>query len=162
MHKNFLNLAATMLVAGFAVISCHQKSTEEIRQGLDSIIVEEPAKSFDTATISKNCYTAIHDSDTITLSIEDNLGTIIGEMSFKKDQELVNAHLIGTQSGDTLKMVYNSSLQNDIADREVWFLKKENQLFEAFGPYDASGQYYAKPNTLNFEKGKNYIENICP
>ena len=161
MHRNFLNLSVSFLLVGLVAISCNQKSTEEIRQGLDSIHVNEPTASFDTATISKNCYTAIKENDTIQFSIEDNLGTIIGEMSFKKDDQNVKASLIGQQTGDTLKFVYNSDLEKDISDKEVWFLKKDDKLLEAVGPYDASGQYYAQPKKLTFGKGNNFIENPC-
>ncbi len=156
MIKTLKNVAATGFILGLVMISCEKKVTEDVAPKIDSVAIEEPV-DYDTAKISKSCYLATTDTDTIFISLENNLGTLVGTMKTQKN----SGDIFGAYSGDTLKVNYASTSGETKADREIWFLKKDNQLLEAVGDYDASGSAYNNYKKLKFEGGKQFIEGNC-
>ncbi len=94
--------------------------------------------------------------DSISLSLDDNLGTFIGKISFKnleKDSTFTVGDVMGTQNGDTLKLSYTFQAEGLTSDREIYFLKKDGNLVEGLGEQKVEGSksLYSTLSKLKYE-----------
>lgn len=60
---------------------------------------------------------------------------------------------MGSQNGDTLKLMYTFESEGSTSEREIYFLKKDGNLLEATGEYKVDGikSMYANPNALKYD-----------
>ena len=138
-----------------ALLSCEKKNNHDgalkpdfdsTAVAQDSIVSEEP--------ILTQCFAGNKGKDSLFLSYEDNLGTISGEISYKNaEKDSSHGDLSGLLDGDTLKVTYTFQSEGKTTDREIWFLKKGNELIEGTATYDASGETYANTKNVKFSNG---------
>ena len=146
------------LVLSIAVItlsSCEKKISEKIstqNSAPDSIAVPENSEPIESSTL-QSCYLGISGKDSTMISLDDNLGTITGKMrynNFEKDSS--SGDIIGIQNGDTLKLNYTFQSEGSLSEREIYFLKKKDQLLEGIGDHKTDGNkdLYANPSKLKY------------
>ncbi|KEY19506.1 hypothetical protein [Kaistella antarctica] len=130
------------LVMSLTMISCEKKTTDLVTSddSLDSMIVvpetNEPIESSSLQT----CYMQATGKDSVFVSLEDNLGTIIGKMrykNFEKDSSV--GDLVGSQNGDTLKLMYTFEAEGTTSEREIYFLRKGSDIIEGIGEHTTEG-----------------------
>ncbi|MCZ2083399.1 MULTISPECIES: hypothetical protein [unclassified Kaistella] len=137
-------------------ISCEKKSTETLDTDFatDSLVViPETSDPVESSTL-QTCYMEATGKDSVFVSLEDNLGTIIGKMrykNFEKDSSM--GDVVGSQNGDTLKLVYTFEAEGKTSEREIYFLKKGENIIEGIGEQKLEGNKsnYANPAKLKYE-----------
>ena len=154
-----------LLIATFAslILSCEKKNNQDanLQSDLDSTATEN-TEDFSAEPILTNCYAAISDKDSVFLSYEDNLGTITGKLHYKNhEKDSSKGELSGLINGDTLKVTYTFQSEGTTSNREIWFLKKDNELHEGIGKYDEKGEFYADAKTVKFEDGHTLKSSDC-
>lgn len=157
--KQFYYAGIFVLFFG-AMISCSKKTPENLPANNDSIATDEFVNP-DTVKVAKNCYQSVTDQDTAFISVEDNLGTVIGHMEFKNQKDNSEGDITGLSNGDTLKVTFLYESEGKSGSRDIWFLKKDKELIEAVGKYDASGEKYVDESKITFDGGTVYKETIC-
>lgn len=143
-------------VTAVLVVSCEKKipENETTDSSPDSIVVvPETNEPVESSTL-QSCYMAAVGKDSVFVSLEDNLGTIIGKMhykNFEKDSSI--GDVVGSQNGDTLKLVYTFRAERTVSDREIYFLKKEGNIIEATGEYKTEGKSvaYSHPEKIKYD-----------
>lgn len=154
-------LSISIFTILIGIISCTKKETSNIKINSDSMQIVETT-NYDTMNIKQNCYLAISDKDSVFLSVQDNLGTLVGTMSYKNfEKDSSSGDVMGTSNGDTLKLNYLFTSEGQKSEREIWFLKKDNNLLEGIGDYDASGTKYANPKKIKFGDGHTFESQPC-
>jgi len=150
--KNYL-LASLLFTA---ILSCEKKSTEIINSQTtppDSVTVPESNEPIASSTL-QTCYIGNTGKDSIFLSLDDNLGTITGKMTYKNfEKDSSFGDVMGTQNGDTLKLNYTFQAEGTTSDREIYFLKKDGNLVEGIGEQKVEGSksLYSTPSKLKYE-----------
>ncbi|KIA83476.1 hypothetical protein OA84_08155 [Kaistella solincola] len=150
--KNFIAASAIILFA----LACEKKADETVvtnQSNQDSMVIPESNEAVESSTL-QTCYMEAIGKDTVFLSLEDNLGTFIGKMRYKNfEKDSSHGDIMGSQNGDTLKIVYTFQAEGTTSEREIYFLKKDGSLLEATGLYDVDGikSVYAKPNELKYD-----------
>jgi hypothetical protein len=142
-------------IALIALLSCEKKISEKIstqNSVQDSVVVSENAEPIESSTL-QSCYLGISGKDSIMISLDDNLGTITGKMrynNFEKDSSF--GDIIGIKNGDTLKLNYTFQSEGLVSEREIYFLKKKDQLLEGIGDHKSDGNkdLYANPSKLKY------------
>ncbi len=150
------NTVVSFSVLALFVISCGKKNAEDavVKPDFDSAAVADNVSS-DYVAIETKCFLATDSKDSLLLSYEDNLGTITGKMRYKNFQKDSSfGDISGLIDGDTLKLNYLFQSKGSTSSREVWFLKKENQLLEGIGKYNATGDTYADYKNIKFNDGR--------
>jgi hypothetical protein len=127
MKKVYLFFAATFLVM---TTSCLNNKKEEV-----SVSQVEAAAPIETT--AKQCYQAIIEQDTITLSATINsVNQFEGELDYsyyQKDKSF--GTLLGNVKGDTIFADYTFESEGKTSVRELVFLKKgPNSFVEGYGP----------------------------
>ncbi len=146
-----------ILFGTFALVilaNCEKKNNHDaaLKPDFDSTAVISESQNLNEPILT-HCFESVTDKDTIALSYEDNLGTITGKMSYKNAQkDSSKGDISGLISGDTLKLTYTFDSEGTTSNREIWFLKKGENLLESAGKYDESGEYYANPKSVKFEE----------
>lgn len=133
--------------------NCEKKKNSEaaLKPDFDSTAVATESQNL-SEPILTHCFEAVTDKDTLSLSYEDNLGTITGKMSYRNSQkDSSKGEISGLINGDTLKLTYTFDSEGSTSNREIWFLKKGENLLEAAGKYDETGEYYADPKSVKFD-----------
>ncbi|MGC4130227.1 MAG: hypothetical protein QM564_11875 [Bergeyella sp.] len=147
------NTIAVLSVFALFMTSCEKKNAEDtvVKPDFDSTALAQQSLP-DTEILETNCFLSANGKDSLLLSYEDNLGTIIGKIRYKNsDKDSTKGDISGLMDGDTLKLTYMFETKGAPASREIWFLKKENQLLEGIGKYDASGELYENYKNINFD-----------
>ena len=150
--KNLILSALFILTAA----SCEKKSTETVDTQTvnpDSITVPESNEPVESSTL-QTCYMEVAGKDTLFVSLDDNLGTITGQMRYKKfEKDSSIGDVMGTQNGDTLKLSYTFEAEGTTSDREIYFLRKDGNLIEGIGEHKTEGNrdFYANPAQLKYE-----------
>ena len=143
-------------MAVFFILSCDKKSTEITdleSTATDSVVVPETNEPVESSTL-QTCYVAVSGKDSVFVSLDDNLGTIIGKMRYKNfEKDSSFGDVSGTQNGDTLKLNYVFEAEGTTSDREIYFLRKDGNLIEGIGEHnvDADKDTYADAGKLKFE-----------
>lgn len=136
--------------------SCEKKSDELVTtdQSLDSmIIVPETNEPIESSTL-QTCYTEVTDKDSVFVSLEDNLGTITGKMRYKNfEKDSSTGNVVGSQNGDTLKLMYTFEAEGKTSEREIYFLLKEGNIIEGIGDQktESNKSKYVNPGKLKYE-----------
>lgn len=102
------------------------------------------------------CYTYIKNRDTANLSFTTTNGIIVGELSYQLYEKDSNKGMIeGEMKGDTLMLDYTFNSEGKESERQVIFLKKDDQLFEGFGDMEEKkGKLiFNDISSLNFKGG---------
>ena len=139
-----------------AFTSCEKKSTEIIPDSTtltDSLTVPETTEPIESSTL-QTCYLGATGKDSVFISLDDNLGTITGKMRYKNfEKDSSFGDVIGTQIGDTLKLNYTFVSEGVSSDREIFFLKKMDNLVEGIGEHkvESNKDVYATPSKLKYE-----------
>lgn len=136
------------------LFNCTKKTTEnadlQSSKADSSLVIEnEPLAS---STV-QDCYVAVNGKDSVFISVEDNLGTIIGQMRYKNFQKDSSfGDISGTKNGDTLKLNYTFQAEGTTSEREIYFLKKDGNLIEAIGEHTTEGNQdtYTNPARLTY------------
>lgn len=140
----------------FLALSCEKKSTEIVdidNSFKDTIVIPETNDPVESSTL-QTCYMEAINKDSVFISLDDNLGTITGKMRYKNfEKDSSYGDLMGSQNGDTLKLVYTFESEGSTSEREIYFLKKDGNLLEATGEYKVDGikSMYANPATLKYD-----------
>ena len=146
-----------VIVVAMTWTSCSEKKAETQTQNtIDSsgVFVDEVSVTDSTLVTSTTCYLQVTGKDSLIAQIDDNLGTVTGKLfynNFEKDSSF--GTLIGSVSGDTIKVEYDFEAEGTRSLRELWFLKKDGKLVEGIGPYDKSGERFSSAKEVKFEGG---------
>ena len=152
--KNFILSAFIVLFA----VSCEKKSSETVNTSTtppDSVTVPETNEPVESSTV-QTCYMANTGKDSVFISLDDNLGTITGKLRYKNfEKDSSFGDVIGSKSGDTLKLNYIFQSEGMTSDREIYFLQKGGNLIEGIGDHKVEGNKdsYANPSKLKYEGG---------
>lgn len=147
-------ILSAILFAFFA--SCEKKSTETVDTDFsaDSIaIIPETNEPVESSTL-QTCYMQATGKDSVFVTLEDNLGTIIGKMRYKNfEKDSSSGDLVGSQNGDTLKVNYTFEAEGKTSEREIYFLRKGENIIEGIGEQTLEGatSKYTNPAALKYE-----------
>ncbi|QOW09420.1 hypothetical protein Q73A0000_03110 [Kaistella flava (ex Peng et al. 2021)] len=137
------------------ILSCEKKSNEVVatHESLDSLVVIPETNEPRESSTLQTCYMEATNKDSVFVSLEDNLGTIIGKMrykNFEKDSSI--GDVVGSKNGDTLKLVYTFEAEGKTSDREIYFLRKGENLIEGIGEQkvDGSKSNYTNPSKIKY------------
>ena len=122
-------LLSTVAFVAF-LSSCKNSSKEEVV--IAPVVVEAPLE-----TITKECFQAIIEKDTITLTVDINsINEFTGELDYsyaQKDKSF--GTILGNVKGDTIYADYKFQSEGKTSIKEVAFLKKDaTTLIEGYGP----------------------------
>lgn len=143
-------------IASITIISCVKNSSEKINtktSASDSEIVLENAEPIESSTL-QNCYVGANGKDSVFITLDDNLGTITGKLRYKNfEKDSSDGEIMGTQNGDTLKLNYTFQSEGLTSEREIYFLKKKDQLIEGIGEHKTEGNkdIYSNPAKLTYD-----------
>ena len=145
----------SLMIVGLA-LSCEKKSNEiaATNSSVDSTtVIPETHEPIESSTL-QTCYMEVTGKDSVFVTLEDNLGTILGKMrykNFEKDSSVGN--LVGSQNGDTLKLMYTFEAEGITSDREIYFLQKGEHIIEGIGEQKTEGTHanYSNPTKLKYE-----------
>lgn len=144
----------SLIVASFLLfISCNKKLEDSKIKDVTKDSLTVNSSEIAVEEIGSLCYYDDIKNDSIYLKITDNLGTITGKMRYKnfvKDHP--TGDVMGFMSGDTLKLSYIYNAEGASLQKEIWFLKKNEQLVEGIGNKDEEGNYTSFKN-VKFENG---------
>ena len=150
--KKYILIAFSLTI----ITSCEKKLNEDISQqnsSEESIVVKESDDPIESSTL-QTCYLGAAGKDSVFISIDDNLGTLIGKIRYKNfEKDSSFGDLIGTQNGDTLKLNYTFNSEGINSEREIFFLKKGDQLMEGIGEHteEKNKNLYTTPSQLKYE-----------
>ena len=136
--------------------SCDKKSTETIAtsEPLDSLsALPETNEPIESSTL-QTCYLQATGKDSVFVTLEDNLGTIIGKMRYKNfEKDSSSGDIVGSQNGDTLKLNYTFEAEGKTSEREIYFLRKGENIVEGIGDHTTVGAQskYTNPSALKYE-----------
>ncbi|MEJ5104335.1 hypothetical protein [Chryseobacterium sp. MYb328] len=153
-----------LIVAVSAVmINCNKKTEAPApKVNTDTIAVEEPV--IDTLGPKSFCYVGVTGKDSVFASIDDNLGTITGKLSYKNsEKDSSKGDVTGFKSGDTLKLTYEFSSEGKKSKRDIYFLQKDNALTEGIGDHkEEDGQSkYADEKKISYKDGQKLSTADC-
>ncbi|KIA90394.1 hypothetical protein [Kaistella jeonii] len=138
------------------ILSCEKKISENIniKNTNDSVVVvPENSEPIESST-QQTCYLGVTGKDSVFISLDDNLGTITGKMRYKNaEKDSSFGDIVGTQNGDTLKLNYTFQSEGTMSEREIYFLKKKDQLTEGIGDHKIEGKkdFYENTSKLKFD-----------
>ena len=144
------------IIMSLAFLSCEKKKTDLVTSddSLDSmVVVPETNEPIESSTL-QTCYMEVTGKDSVFVTLEDNLGTIIGKMRYKNfEKDSSSGDLIGSQNGDTLKVNYTFEAEGKTSEREIYFLRKGENIVEGIGEHTTVGAQskYTNPSALKYE-----------
>lgn len=145
------------------LINCNKKTEAPASKvEADTIAVEEPV--IDTLGPKSFCYIGAIGKDSVFASIDDNLGTITGKLSYKNsEKDSSKGDVTGFKSGDTLKLTYEFSSEGKKSKRDIYFLQKDNTLTEGIGDHkEEDGQSkYADEKKISYKDGQKLTPADC-
>lgn len=136
------------------LINCKKTEAPAPKANADTIAVEEPV--VDTLGPKSFCYVGVVGKDSVFASIDDNLGTITGKLSYKNsEKDSSKGDVTGFKSGDTLKLTYEFASEGKKSKRDIYFLQKDNVLTEGIGDHkEEDGQSkYADEKKISYKDG---------
>ncbi|NIF05181.1 hypothetical protein F3J23_06965 [Chryseobacterium sp. Tr-659] len=138
------------------LINCNKKTeTPAPKVAADTIAIAEPV--VDTLGPKSFCYIGTTGKDSVFASIDDNLGTITGKLSYKNNEkDSSKGDVAGYKSGDTLKLTYEFTSEGKKSKRDIYFLQKDNMLTEGIGDHkEEDGQSkYANDKKISYKDGQ--------
>lgn len=137
------------------LINCNKKTEAPApKVNTDTIAVEESV--IDTLGPKSFCYIGAVGKDSVFASIDDNLGTITGKLSYKNsEKDSSKGDVTGFKSGDTLKLTYEFTSEGKKSKRDIYFLQKDNALTEGIGDHkEEDGQSkYTNEKKISYKDG---------
>ncbi|MDR6524974.1 hypothetical protein J2787_000344 [Chryseobacterium rhizosphaerae] len=138
------------------LINCNKKTEAPApKTEADTIAVAEPI--VDTLGPKSFCYIGVTGKDSVFASIDDNLGTIIGKLSYKNsEKDSSKGDVTGFKSGDTLKLTYEFASEGKKSKRDIYFLQKDNTLTEGIGDHKEEDGHskYADEKKISYQGGQ--------
>lgn len=138
------------------LINCNKKTEAPAPKAeADTIAVAEPI--VDTLGPKSFCYIGVTGKDSVFASIDDNLGTIIGKLSYKNsEKDSSKGDVTGFKSGDTLKLTYEFASEGKKSKRDIYFLQKDNTLTEGIGDHKEEDGHskYADEKKISYQDGQ--------
>lgn len=126
-------------VLSIIALSCEKKETSK-QNAVKTDSAETVAQPVDTLGTKTFCYMKVIGKDTVVASIDDNLGTLIGKLAYKNNEkDSSKGDVTGFRSGDTLKLTYEFASEGTTSKRDIYFLQKDNSLFEGIGDQKDNG-----------------------
>lgn len=144
------------IIMSLTFLSCEKKTTDLVKSdnSLDSmVVVPENNEPIESSTL-QTCYMQATGKDSVFVTLEDNLGTIIGKMRYKNfEKDSSSGDLVGSQNGDTLKVNYTFEAEGKTSEREIYFLRKGENIIEGIGEQTTEGatSKYTNPAALKYE-----------
>lgn len=146
------------------LLNCNKK-TETITPVTDSdSVAENTEKVIDTLGIKSNCYLGVTGKDSVFVSIDDNLGTVIGKIRYKNsEKDSSTGELTGFKSGDTLKLTYEFVSEGTTSKRDIFFVQKDGNLLEGIGNQknDNGHMKYADETKVAYQDGQKLKSADC-
>ncbi|WP_209390066.1 hypothetical protein [Chryseobacterium sp. RR2-3-20] len=102
--------------------------------------------------------------DSVFVSLDDNLGTISGKMSYKNfEKDSSKGELSGFKSGDTLKLTYEFAAEGTVSKRDIFFIQKDNSLTEGIGTQkdDKGTMRYSDEKKIDYKNGQELKSADC-
>lgn len=143
-------LCTTILTC--VIMSCEKKETPK-NNTVETDSTEAETQPIDTLGAKTFCYMKVIGKDTIVANLDDNLGTITGKLMYKNNEkDSSKGEISGYRSGDTLKLTYEFASEGTTSKRDIYFLQKDNSLFEGIGDQkDNGGQMvYANEKKISY------------
>lgn len=141
------------------LFSCNKK-TEKANESLKSDTISDTTNAVvDTLGSKSYCYMGVTGKDSVFVTIDDNLGTITGKMSYKNhEKDSSKGDLTGFKSGDTLKLTYEFSSEGTISKRDIFFLQKKENLLEGIGTQKNENEQmmYADESKISYKDGQEF------
>lgn len=138
------------------MINCNKKTeTQAPKIEKDTIAVAEPV--VDTLGPKSYCYIGVTGKDSVFASIDDNLGTIIGKLTYKNsEKDSSKGDVTGFKSGDTLKLTYEFTSEGKKSKRDIYFLQQNNSLTEGIGDHKEEDglSKYADEKKISYKDGQ--------
>lgn len=138
------------------LFNCTKKTeTPAPKVDTDTIAAADPV--IDTLGPKSFCYLGVMGKDSVFASIDDNLGTITGKLSYKNsEKDSSKGEVTGFKSGDTLKLTYEFASEGKKSKRDIYFLQKDNTLTEGIGDHkEEDGQSkYADEKKISYKDGQ--------
>jgi hypothetical protein len=138
------------------LINCNKKTeTPAPKVETDTATVAETV--IDTLKPKSFCYMAVTGKDSVFASIDDNLGTITGKITYKNsEKDSSKGDVTGFKSGDTLKLTYEFQSEGTKSKRDIFFIQKNNTLTEGIGDHkEEDGQSkYADEKKISYKDGQ--------
>lgn len=151
------------IVISLTFLSCEKKSSDIVTNGdsLDSMaVIPETNEPTESSTL-QTCYMQATGKDSVFITLEDNLGTIIGKMrykNFEKDSSI--GEVVGSQNGDTLKLNYTFQAEGKTSEREIYFLRKGENIIEGIGEQKTEGSQSKYANTAALKYEGNILKQV--
>ncbi len=155
-------LLSTAILA-CVIMSCDKKETPK-NNTVKTDSTETSAQPIDTLGTKNFCYMKVVGKDTIVVNLDDNLGTITGKLMYKNhEKDSSKGDVSGFRSGDTLKLTYEFASEGTTSKRDIFFLQKDNSLFEGIGDQkDNGGQMvYANEKKISYPKDQKMESADC-
>lgn len=138
------------------LVNCNKKTeTPASKAETDTFAVVEPV--VDTLGPKSFCYMGVTGKDSVFASIDDNLGTITGKLSYKNsEKDSSKGDVTGFKSGDTLKLTYEFQSEGTKSKRDIFFIQKDNILTEGIGDHkEEDGQSkYTDEKKISYKDGQ--------
>jgi len=151
--KKFIVLGSLSLF----LMNCNKKSEATTPIAETDSLEDTTSPAIDTLGAKSYCYLGVTGKDSVFVSIDDNLGTVTGKMSYKNhEKDSSKGDLVGFKSGDTLKLTYEFASEGMTSKRDIYFLQKEGNLMLGIGNQkDENGQMkYADEKKIAYDKGQ--------
>lgn len=151
------------IVISLTFLSCEKKTPDLVTStdSLDSMaVISETNEPIEPSTL-QTCYMQATGKDSIFVTLEDNLGTIIGKIhykNFEKDSSI--GDVVGSQNGDTLKLNYTFEAEGETSEREIYFLRKGENIIEGIGEQKAEGTQSKYTNTAALKYEGNTLKQV--
>lgn len=155
-----------ILLSTFSILmmSCDKKN-ESVKPMIITDSLETPAETIiDTLGSKSFCYLGVTGKDSVFVSIDDNLGTFSGKMTYKNNEkDNSKGELSGFKSGDTLKLTYEFSSEGTTSKRDIFFIQKGNYLMEGIGNQsdDNGVMRYADEKKIDYKAGQKLEKTDC-
>ena len=140
----------------FFLMNCNKKA-ETVAPKIETDSLATTETVVDTLGPKSFCYLGVIGKDSVFASIDDNLGTISGKLSYKNsEKDSSKGDVTGFKSGDTLKLTYEFQSEGVKSKRDIFFIQKDNALIEGIGDHkDESGHNkYANEKKISYKDGQ--------
>ncbi|HBV17037.1 hypothetical protein [Chryseobacterium carnipullorum] len=138
------------------LVNCNKKTeTPAPKAETDTAAIVEPV--VDTLGPKSFCYMGVTGKDSIFASIDDNLGTITGKLTYKNsEKDSSKGDISGFKSGDTLKLTYEFQSEGTKSKRDIFFIQKDNILTEGIGDHKEEDGHskYADEKKISYKDGQ--------
>lgn len=146
------------------LMNCNKKTESPATATTSESIEDSTATVIDTLGTKSFCYLGVTGKDSVFISIDDNLGTVTGKMSYKNsEKDSSKGDLVGFKSGDTLKLTYEFASEGTTSKRDIFFIQKDGNLLEGIGNQkDENGAMkYADEKKIAYKDGQKLESADC-